>query len=170
MNGRLVRAWSTLVLVSLMCTVSSSAQTMQGSGTLSFPPRQLTGAPLEISATGAPIYQINWVGTFPSFEMTLQASQLTSDTGRVLSPDLLTFTSEGASFVTLEGDLIDAYQVETLTTASLATPMLVVSAPAGLSGRWRYLPLPSQFRLQVPAEAYSGNYQGELTATITGGP
>jgi len=161
-----------VVLSALFCLnlQQVKAQTLQGSGSLSFPIHQLTGAPFELVATGAPIYQIDWLGSFPPFEMTLEATALTSGSGHSLPPQALTFTSEGASFVTLEGDVIDTYQVETLTTASLDTPMLVVSAPAGLSGRWRYLPTPSNFRLQVPASAYSGLYQGEVIATITGGP
>jgi hypothetical protein len=170
MTKRLLRTISASLLVMALCVGTSAAQTVQSSGSLSFPAHQLTGAPYELAASVAPIYQIDWLGTFPSFELTLEASQLVSGTGQTLSPALLTFTSEGASFVTLEGDLLDIYQVETATTASLDNPMLVVTAPAGLSGRWRYLPLASNFRLHVPAEAYNGVYQAELTATITGGP
>lgn len=146
------------------------AQNLQGSDSLIFPAHQLTGAPAEISATSAPAYQIEWLGNFPSFEITLVVSSLTSQTGRTMPADLLSFTSQGASFVTLEGDLLEAVQVETLASGPLTTPLLVLTAPAGIQGRWRYLPRASNFRLQIPAETYSGVYSGQITATITGGP
>lgn len=160
---------SVLFFALLMASIGG-AQSLQGSGSLLFPAHQLTGAPAELSGSSAPIYQIDWLGSFPELQLTLVASPLLSDSSPSLPAQLVSFTSQGASFVTLEGDPLDAFQVESLTTATLEIPMLVLSVPAGVQGRWRYLPRASNFRVQIPAEAYAGVYQGEITATITGGP
>ena len=160
----------TILLLALLTACVGGAQSLQGSGSLLFPPHQLNGAPVELSGSSAPIYQIDWLGSFPELQLTLVASPLLSAGNQSLPAQLLSFTSQGASFVTLEGDPLDAFQVESLSTATLETPMLVLSVPAGVQGRWRYLPRASNFRMQIPAEAYAGVYQGEITATITGGP
>lgn len=159
-----------VLFLALLTASVGGAQSLQSSGSLQFSPHQLTGAPAELSGSSAPIYQIDWLGSFPELQLTLVASPLVSDNNQSLPAQLVSFTSQGASFVTLEGDPLDAFQVETLATATLEIPMLVLSVPAGVQGRWRYLPRASNFRVQIPAEAYAGVYQGEITATITGGP
>jgi hypothetical protein len=159
-----------IVVAVMLLAGAGQCQNLQGSDALVFPAHQLTGAPVELTASSAPVYQIDWLGDFPSFQLTLAASALVSSTGKVLPAELLSFTAQGGSFVTLEGDLLEAVQAETLASGSLATPMLILTVPAGLQGRWRYLPRAANFRLSVPAEAFNGTYSGELTATITGEP
>ncbi len=154
----------------LLLTIPGSAQNLQGSGNLTFPASQLNGTTIELPASSAPFFEMEWLATFPSLQLTFSATDLTSPQGRTLPASLLRFTSQNGTFITLDGDPIEAVQVESQQSASLDATVLVLSVPAGLQGRWRYLPKPSNFTLKVPAEAYAGTYQGTLTATIVGGP
>lgn len=162
-------------------TVSASARVLPGGMGLSTDgtPLRFADARLDgsspVPATSSPGFTIVDARGEASagWHVTLTAQDLLSPEGHRIPASCISFDPRGGRLERVAGTPVggDNGPRETGSAGNLAHGVRAVTAgPGGGRGTYVYVPSPGAFSLEVPSDAYAGDYTGTVLVNIVSGP
>ena len=166
------RKWSVCLAIFAALFVASLLVTHSAALSIStlavtFPGVSLNGYDQIVLGTTS-AWQVDAIGEAGGWNATISATDFTNGVGGVIHVSNFEFRLADANITLVSGDPVLPSSAQTAFAPLSGSSLKLISAASG-EGDGVYDLLP-EFRLNVPAETYVGNYTSTLTITISTGP